>query len=69
MDFDGDLDVDMDDFGLLQRCLSGAGVSVAGSACQAACLDNDEDVDLSDVSILRRCLSGAGVQLDPSCAD
>lgn len=69
MDFDGDLDVDMDDFGLLQRCLSGAGVSVAGSACQAACLDNDEDVDQSDVSILRRCLSGAGVQLDPSCAD
>jgi len=67
-DFDGDGDVDMVDFGHLQRCYSGAAVPQNLPTCQAAKLDGDDDVDLNDFAIFQGCLSGAGVIANPNCA-
>jgi len=58
-DFDGDEDVDQEDFGHLQECLSGDGVSVAPQ-CQNADLDPDGDVDQLDVSRFVECMGGSG---------
>jgi hypothetical protein len=63
-DFNGD--VDQEDFGLFQACLSGEGVS-PGNGCAVADLDQDGDVDHSDFAIFRCCMSGAGVPADPAC--
>ncbi|UCD28002.1 MAG: hypothetical protein JSV03_13015, partial [Planctomycetota bacterium] len=49
-DFEPDGDVDQEDFGYLQICLSGAG-SLPVSGCQNADLDRDLDVDLDDFLI------------------
>jgi len=67
-DFDGDTDVDQEDFGHFQTCLTGSG-NPAGTGCQDADLDSDTDVDLSDFSIFQACLSGPNVPADPGCAD
>jgi len=68
-DFDGDYDVDQEDFGHLQACLSG--VPQADPTCQDANLDGDSGlfVNTNDLQIFRRCLSGEGVPADPSCAE
>ncbi len=68
-DFDLDGDVDLIDFGLLQRCMSGTSVSQNDPECQPAKLDLDSDVDGDDYRIFRSCLSGPGVPADPDCAD
>ena len=47
MDFDMDGDVDQDDFGLFQRCLSGTDLAYP-SGLAAADLDGDNDVDSAD---------------------
>ena len=67
-DLDGDTDVDMDDFAIMQRCLSGSGVNQGDAAC-AKCLieGNDEDVDVADLRKLVGCMSGAGIKADPEC--
>lgn len=59
-DFDDDGDVDQDDFGHLQACLSGAGNAQQDAACQDARLDGDADVDAEDLSLFQGCMSGAG---------
>lgn len=66
-DFDGDKDVDQADYGYLQACLSGPGVSQDGAACQDAKLDGDSDVDSGDVSIFLACQSGAGIPAERTC--
>ena len=66
-DFDHDGDVDLDDFGHLQRCLSGSGVRQDVEACRSAWLDDDNDVDLADLAFLRQCLSGADLDADVYC--
>ncbi|GMU23547.1 MAG: hypothetical protein AMXMBFR13_36250 [Phycisphaerae bacterium] len=68
-DFNRDGDVDQEDFGYLQSCLSGPGVVQQDPHCQSALLDNDEDVDAADVVIFQRCQSGAGNPADPQCED
>ncbi len=68
-DFDGDFDVDLEDFGHLQACLSGQGQSQADPPCRNARLDTDDDVDQQDVAVFRGCLSGANLTADPHCAD
>jgi len=68
-DFDSDGDVDQDDFGHLQSCLSTPGLPIADPDCQNACLDDDSDVDQSDLAVLLRCISGHGVSADPNCPD
>jgi hypothetical protein len=68
-DFDGDLDVDADDFAHLQACLSGAGNTQTNPDCFDAQLDGDDDVDSADLQIFLDCLSGPGIPGDPNCAD
>ncbi len=68
-DIDGDDDVDMEDFGRFQLCLTGPFVPQDDPLCQEALLDGDDDVDKDDLNILHNCLSGADVSGDPDCAD
>jgi hypothetical protein len=68
-DFDHDGDVDQEDFGHLQVCLSGPGVPQTDPTCQDAKLDNDSDVDPDDLAILLQCLSGSDVAVTPDCAN
>ncbi|NLX15155.1 MAG: hypothetical protein GXY44_16115 [Phycisphaerales bacterium] len=57
MDFDQDGDVDLEDFGVLQACLSGTNVPYQ-AGCEHANLDGDIDVDGVDVSIFLNCMGG-----------
>jgi hypothetical protein len=58
-DFDRDGDVDQEDFGFLQRCLSGEGVGLS-EGCAPADLDVNGGVDQADFSLFRACMAGAG---------
>jgi PKD repeat protein len=66
-DLDGDNDVDLDDFGRLQRCLTGPGSAQTSPSCRFTDLDGDLDVDRYDVNLFIGCMSGAGIAADPSC--
>ncbi len=66
-DLDGDGDVDMTDFGILQTCLTGSQVLVTNPACKPADLNRDRRVDYRDMVILLGCASGADVFADPCC--
>jgi len=68
-DFDDDNDVDLDDFGHLQACLTGWMVPQTDPDCWDARLDADEDVDEDDFALFRSCLSGAACPMDPTCLD
>ena len=64
-DFDGD--VDMEDFGQFQRCLTGEGPFALSAEC--ACFDRtkDDDVDSEDFIFFDNCLSGPAIPADPNC--
>ncbi len=64
LDFDGD--VDMDDFGILQRCLSATGLEKA-SSCWNADFDNDGLASQKDLAVFEQCRAGAGIPADPDC--
>ncbi|UCD30302.1 MAG: PKD domain-containing protein [Planctomycetota bacterium] len=67
-DFDSDYDVDQEDFGNFQQCMTGTGNPQNNPECQKARLDSDEDVDLNDVVTFIGCMSGADVpQNNPAC--
>jgi len=66
-DFNGDADVDQEDFGHLQECMSGAGVTQGDPNCQDADLDGDTDVDQVDFSAFLACVSGANVAANRNC--
>ncbi|UCD27348.1 MAG: hypothetical protein JSV03_09465, partial [Planctomycetota bacterium] len=68
-DFDGDYDVDMEDFGHLQLCYTGSGVLLIDPACQDTDLDRDLDVDQLDFDVLYGCLSGTNVPAPRECDD
>ena len=68
-DLDGDADVDQEDFGHLQACLSGQGIAQIDPVCMNARLDADLDVDADDVSIFLGCFSGPGQPPPPGCFD
>jgi len=57
-DFDRDGDVDQEDFGHFQACLSGSGQSYL-PGCTNADLDGDSDVDDEDFSTFYSCISGS----------
>ncbi|MEP0844048.1 MAG: cellulase family glycosylhydrolase [Phycisphaerae bacterium] len=57
-DMDDDGDIDMEDFGLFQTCLTGRGLEQPAPECQRAKYDQDEDVDQGDVAKFIGCLSG-----------
>lgn len=62
-DFDADLDVDQQDFGRVQACLGGPGVTRPES-CRNADLDGDHDVDQQDMSLFMDCMSGPSIPAD-----
>jgi hypothetical protein len=66
-DFDGDMDVDQEDFAHLQACFTGQGNAVTDPACFDADLDGDGDVDQTDFEIFQKCFAGASVTPDPGC--
>jgi hypothetical protein len=68
-DFDGDLDVDQEDFGHLQTCLTGSGIAQENPGCLKARLDGDTDVDGDDVGAFMGCMNGPNVLADAYCAD
>ena len=62
--------MDLSDFALLQKCLTGNATSQTLAECQPARLDADNDVDSDDVALLLACLAGADIPVtDPACAD
>jgi len=67
-DFDGDGDVDQEDFGHFQACLTGTAVPVTDPDCQNANFDGDIDVDNNDFVIFEQCMNGASIPADPDCA-
>jgi len=67
-DLDGDGDVDQEDFGRLQRCLTGDGIPQDQPDCDVADIDGDGDVDSEDVGFLIQCFSGPDEPADPECA-
>jgi len=68
-DLDRDGDVDLEDFGPLQNCLSGAAVPQDNPACAEAQLDIDGDVDVNDVTLFMSCMSGPDVPANPYCTE
>ncbi|MGB9624021.1 MAG: hypothetical protein ACPMAQ_04100 [Phycisphaerae bacterium] len=66
VDFDGDADVDLQDFAFFQLCLAGPNqpfVPLAG--CEASDTDCDGDVDLMDFRFFQGCFNGPNRV--PSC--
>lgn len=66
-DLDFDADVDMSDFALFQRCLSGSEPQTL-LACHGADLDSDGAVDDADLDLFAGCIRGAKLPADPGCA-
>lgn len=66
-DFDGDGDVDQEDFAHLQLCLSGTSLPQNEPACANARLDEDADVDADDFRLFQECMSGAGIAASSNC--
>jgi hypothetical protein len=68
-DFDLDGDVDHEDFGHLQRCLTGTGIDITDPDCMDANLDGDSDADQEDFNIFEQCLNQANILVHPQCAN
>jgi hypothetical protein len=68
-DFDGDGDVDQEDFGHLQACLTGPGIAQTDPECINARLDDDTDVDIDDVEIFLACFGGPGMPPAATCPE
>jgi len=67
-DFDNDGDVDQEDFGHFQDCMTGNGNSQNDPLCLNARLDIDDDVDANDFALFEECMTGANMpQTDPAC--
>lgn len=66
-DFDGDGDVDQQDFGRFQACFTGSNVPQHDPDCEPARLDGDADVDADDLALFLNCFSGSGIPFDPDC--
>jgi hypothetical protein len=67
-DFDHDGDVDEEDFGHLQACLTGPAIPITDQNCLDTNLDGDIDVDQDDCAIFLGCMTGANLLGDPNCA-
>ncbi|MHC4442891.1 MAG: N-acetylmuramoyl-L-alanine amidase [Planctomycetota bacterium] len=68
-DFDGDLDVDHEDFGVIQHCLTGPAAGPPAAGCEITNLDRDSDVDQDDVIIFLGCMTGPNIPGDAACDD
>ncbi len=67
-DFNGDIDVDQEDFGRFQACYTGHTIPQNDPACAKAKLDADSDVDEDDVQIFLGCMTLPNGVGDPNCA-
>ncbi len=67
-DMDRDGDVDQEDFGLFQACMTGSMAPQDDPDCKDAKLDGDSAVDAGDAIIFIRCLSGPQVTADLNCS-
>lgn len=65
-DFNTDDDIDQEDFGRLQVCLSGRGQPYQ-VGCENFDIDDDNDIDQSDLSQFLNCMSGPNVSIDMGC--
>ena len=69
-DHDLDTDVDVEDFGRFQSCLSSASFTPPPTlGCTCADLDLDTDVDANDFELFVDCMAGPAVPANPACAD
>jgi len=66
-DFDGDADVDQDDFNHFESCATGPLLGPPSIGCENADLDNDNDVDQSDFALFQRCVSGQDIIAPSAC--
>ncbi len=67
-DADGDMDVDMDDFGEFQRCFTGSGGGLAPGYCQCFDRNKNSNVDLNDFAQFKLCANGAELPPNPLCS-
>jgi|GEM_PF-3412552 len=65
-DYDGDRDVDQDDFGFLQQCL---GSSANDPKCVRADLADTPEINAEDLAAFMQCLSGPNVRAADHCID
>jgi hypothetical protein len=68
-DFDTDGDVDQEDFGHFQACLTGPAVPVTAPECIGSNFDDDSDVDQDDFTLFEQCMTGANQPGDPNCME
>lgn len=68
-DFDNDGDVDQEDFGHLQACLTALSDPVTDPACNNARLAGVNSIGQDDVAIFISCMSGPNVPADPNCSN
>jgi len=69
-DFDGDGDVDMEDFSYIQLCFTPPSTPPAlPPGCEDADLTGDERVNAADCAILQACLSGSNIFAHRACAN
>lgn len=71
-DADGDLDVDQEDFGILQACLTGPDRGPLDlEKCRCVIADTDNDVDGVELTAFKACAltSGPDIPADPACDD
>ena len=66
-DMNRDSDVDLEDWGLFQVCLTASGEPQNAPACARAKLDEDSDVDSDDVEMFAACLSAPGIPATVGC--
>lgn len=67
-DFDNDGDVDLQDFGVFQSCLTGpTGPPTEG--CLGADLDHNNNVDGNDLARFMQCMTGPEIPASPECAN
>lgn len=65
-DLDHDGDVDMEDYGVLQRCFTSPYESVS-MACILADFNNDDQVNQADFDVFFDCLAGPDMPIDLDC--
>ncbi len=66
-DFDRDGDVDQEDFGHLQVCMTGPYTGRIRPGCENAIMDGDHDIDDLDFERFYGCHRGADTPADPDC--
>lgn len=67
VDGDHDGDVDMADFGALQRCIVATVTPELPAECRCFDTNNDGAINETDVENFATCASGAGVPANPAC--